>query len=188
MDVTLDGAGWHLRVACVPDFHFLVIANGQEDKLVEVVPSNVFDNTVVRREVGDRLLSKLVTVRFFDVPDADAAVITAGKKNSLAVFVPGKAVALLAVTDEPQVRPNLVVFRRAWMLGVVKYVYLAVVDCFSCYDLRVLRHITRTVDLALVINLNVDLNTGLFDGNRAAPAQSIRIIIEHVLLVVASVL
>ena len=165
LNMALDGASRLLRVACVPDSHFLIVANGQEDKLVKLVPSNVFDNAIVCCEVGDRLLSELVTVCFLNVPDADAAVITAGQKNALAVLVPGKAVAFLVVPDKSQVCPDLVVLWRARMFRIVKDVYLAVVDRFGSNNLRVLRHISRTVDLALVINLNVDLNTGLFDGN-----------------------
>ena len=142
----------------------------------------------MRLEVDVWVLCQLITVRFFDVPDADAAIVTSRKQQAFAVLVPGEAIALLRVTDQAQVCSDFVVLRCAGMLRVVEDVHLAVVDCLGRDDLRVLRHVAGPVDLALVINLNVRLNSGLLGGNGPAPAQSVRVVVEYVFLVITGVL
>ena len=113
----------------------------------------------MRLEVDVWVLRQLITVGFFDVPDADAAIVTSRKQQAFAVLVPGEAISLLSVPDQPQVCSDFVVLRRARVLRVVEDVHLAVVDRLSCDDLRVLRHVAGPVDLALVINLNLGLNS-----------------------------
>ena len=63
----------------------------------------------------------------------------------------------------------------------------------SCHGLGgddvflVLRHVSSPVDLALMINLNLNIDSGLFSISNTATANSICIIIQNIFLIVSSV-
>ena len=92
----------------------------------------------------------------------------------------------MLVADEPQVRLDFVIDRGLRVLEVVKDVDLSVWG-LGRDDLLVLRHIPRSVDLALVVDLDVDRNSGLLIIGDARATNSVGVVVQDVLLVVAGV-
>lgn len=65
---------------------------------------------------------------------------------------PGQAIALCLVPYQPEVRVALVVRGLGGVLAVVKDIHLCT-DGLGCNQEGVLRHVARSVDLALVVYL-----------------------------------
>ena len=103
------------------------------------------------------------------------------------MLVPSKAVALLSMAKESHIRPYLVILRSARVLRVIENMNFTVVHCLCGDDFGILRHVSGSVDLTLVVNLNVDLDASLFVGIGATGSDSIRLVVQHILLEVSGV-
>ena len=75
------------------------------------------------------------------------------------------------------------------MFEIIEKVNLAIlVDRFSCNDFLVLRHVSRSVDFSLVINLNVNRDPRLLVVRYSCPPDANSAIIQGVLLIISGVL
>jgi len=73
------------------------------------------------------------------------------------------------------------------MVEVVEYVNFTA-DCLCSNDFGVLRHIPSSINLSLMINLDIYLNSRLFLLCNSCASYTIRVVIEDVLSVVSGVL
>jgi len=159
--MSLNRLCWSLWIADIPHLELLVVGDSAKDKLVEVVPADVFHDGGVRLEVEDWLLVKLVLVRRAYVPHANSAVIRAREKQSFFHGVPGKSVAFLRMAEQSQVRLHLVVEWRFWVFEVVKQINFSV-NIFGCDYFLILRHVSGFVYFASMVYLNINRNSCLF--------------------------
>ena len=103
------------------------------------------------------------------------------------MLVPCQAVSLLSVTQQSHIRSDLVILRSAGMLGIIKNMNFSVVNCLGGDDLRVLRHVAGSVDLTLVVDLNVNLDSSLLVCGRVIATKPVSLVIQHVLLEISGV-
>ena len=83
-----------------------------------------------------------------------------GHTTNHAMVTGSGRVPLCSVAKQAQVGGALAVGRRLGrVLGVVKDVHLRI-DGLGCYEERVLRHVPRPIDLALMVDLLGDLQCG----------------------------
>ena len=98
-----------------------------------------------------------------NVPQTDGSIIRPTDQVALHKGAPGKAIALSLVPSEAQVRIALVVLWLRRMFAVVKDIHLCADGLCGDHE-GVLRHIARSVDLALVIDLLDDRNLACFNA------------------------
>ena len=186
--MSFDGAGRSLWISGVPYFHFLVISNCSKYKLIEIVPCHVFNYGAVSCvERQKRLLRDLIWVCSIDIPDACLAVIWSRQEKSFLNRVPGKAIALLSVANEPQIWLYFIIHWSLRVLEVIENVNFSA-GCFSSNNFLILRHISSFVHFALVIYLNVNWNTGLLFFSYTGAANSVRVVVQNILFIVPSIL
>ena len=137
-----------------------------------MVPGDVLDDLRVGQvdlEHGvDRVRQLVLPVH---VPHADSIVIAAREQETRAERVPVKAVAFLSMTEEDHFGAHFVVRWARSVLEVVENVDLTG-DRFRCNNFVHLGHVARPIDLALVINLQLDLNALIFGEVAAALRRS----------------
>ena len=95
-------------------------------------------------------------------------VVACRQEVAVQVGVPREAVTLFLVTTKPQVRnANTIGIGLGGMLSVVEDEDVAARG-LGGDDARVLRHVPGSVDFALVVNLDLDLD---FARDRTEPAE-----------------
>ena len=80
--VAFNAARWLLQATCVPYLHLFVVAHSDEDVFIEIVPGHIFYDGVVGLKVFKGILSELVLISWYYVPDANAEVVWSWEKNS----------------------------------------------------------------------------------------------------------
>mmetsp|Transcript_253 Transcript_253/g.671 ORF Transcript_253/g.671 Transcript_253/m.671 type:complete len:270 (-) Transcript_253:174-983(-) len=158
------------RVSRVPNHELAIVSDRAEELRVVQVPGDVLYHVRVAR-VGRSGVQDVGRLRALgDVPRADQRVVRAGDQVALLVRVPGEAVALLLVALQDQVRLKPAVRSRLrGVLGPVEDVHLRR-RRLRRDEVRVLRHVARAVDLALVVDLlrDLDLRRNTCEATRLA--------------------
>ena len=98
-----------------------------------------------------------------DVPQTNGSIIRATDEMALHEGAPGEAIALSLVPREAEVRIALIILWLGRMFAVVKDVHLCTDGLCGNHE-GVLRHVARSVDLALVIDLLDDRNLACFNA------------------------
>lgn len=142
--------------AHVPDFELFVI--GSRGKLVHivVVPADVFYHLGVGFPRDQRIDRRRQLIGLSDIPDADLVVIASGQQVALSARVPVQTVAFECVTQQAKVWADFFGVAAA-VLEVVKDVDFSR-GGLGRNNFMLLRHVPRSVDFALVVNLKFNLN------------------------------
>ena len=146
-----------IRLTGVPNFEFFVVADRSKLIQVVMVPADVLDDLRMGFPCVQRINSWRELIRLVDVPKADSVVITSGKKQALLAWVPVETVAFSRVAQKSQIGLDLVSLGTATMLKVVKNVNFTG-NSLRSDDFVRLRHVSRSVNLALMIDLEFNLN------------------------------
>jgi len=185
--MSLNWACGSFRISHIPDFELLVVTNGCENVLVEMVPSDVLDDSVMGGiKAMQRLEVHLVIWQLIDVPNACLLVVWAREEKPFFDGVPRKPVALLIMTFKLQVWFDLIVSWDFRVLIIVKDVDVAAC-CFRGDNLLVLRHVSGFVDLSWMVDLDVNLDASLLILRDPWAADTVGIIIARVFFVIPSV-
>lgn len=152
--------------ASVPNHQLLIIGDGAEQRFVQQMPCDVFDDSSVSGEDVLCVDDTIFLGRRVDVPQANGVIVRGRQQVSVQVRIPRQTVAFLLVAAKTQV---WVAFARrlglARMLGVVKDENVGRWS-LGGDDAWVLWHVASTVDFSFVVDLNFDFNfTG--DGPKA---------------------
>jgi hypothetical protein len=161
LNVSLNGTGGSFGVSHIPDFKLFIVTNSSENILIEMVPSDILNDSIMRGvKTMQRLEVNLVIWQLIDVPDARLLVIRPREKKPLFYRVPCEPISLLIMAFKFQIWFNLVVCWNLRVLIIVKDVDVTTC-CFGGDNLLVLGHVPSFVDLPLMVNLNVNLDASL---------------------------
>lgn len=72
------------------------------------------------------------------------------------------------------------------MLEIIENVNLAICS-FGCNYFLILRHVSSFVDFALMVNLDIYGNSGLFGVGNTGAANSIGVVVQNILFIVPCV-
>jgi hypothetical protein len=90
------------------------------------------------------------------------------------------------MAEQSQVGPDFVVAGRLGVVKIVEEIDFSIY-CFGCYNLGVLRHISRLVNFSLVVDLNVDRDPRLLGTSDASSPDGVGIVIEGIFSEVSGV-
>ena len=118
----LYGLSLPLR-ADVPNFQFLVVADGSEFILVMLVPAHVLNDLAVGLESYQRIHCVCKLILLVDVPQTNSTVVTAGEQEPSLLWIPVKPVSLPLVAEQDQLWLYFVIGWIDSVFEIVKYVY-----------------------------------------------------------------
>jgi hypothetical protein len=90
------------------------------------------------------------------------------------------------MSEQSQIWFDFIIDGDLWVLIVVKQMNFSIRGLGS-NDFLILRHISSFVNFALMIYLDVDRNSQLFVLGKAAPANSICVVIKCIFFIISSV-
>lgn len=149
--------GGGLSVSQVPQDEFLVITDACKQMAIMAVPGHILDDLSVRLEGVHRVYGVVELVRLVDIPDAYESVIRAREQLSSVFWVPCQTESLLLVALQAKIRLDLVIGGFCRVFEVVKDVDFST-DGLSGDYVVALRHVSRSVDLSLMVDLSLNLN------------------------------
>ena len=88
LNMPLYRADWIWEVSRIPNSNFLVIANRQENILIKVIPSYIFNYWTMGFKISQRILSHLILICLLNIPKTNSAIIWSWQQNSLLKWVP----------------------------------------------------------------------------------------------------
>jgi hypothetical protein len=147
-----------LVLSHIPDFEFLVITDRRKLVFIVMVPADIFNHRrvgVVQSKHGIDSVRQLILV--VHIPNADAIVIAAWKKQTSSLRVPIETVTFTVMTKEDHFRFDLVCSGARSMLKVVEDVNFTW-DGLSRDNFVHLRHVSGAIHFTLVVYLKLNLN------------------------------
>ena len=174
--MSLYRADWKWQVSRIPNSNFLIITNWQENILIKVIPSYIFNYWTVGFKIRQCILSHLILICLLNIPKTNSAIIWSRQQNSLLKWVPLKPITFLSMPKQSKVRSDFIIHWSIWMIEIIKNVNDSFYS-FSGYYFRVLWHISCTINFPLVIYLNIYLYAWLFHRCKTATIHSVSIII-----------
>ena len=166
-----------LLLTHVPDFEFLVVAYRCEFVAVVMVPADVFNHLGVGLPRYQRVDCWGQLVGLANVPDANLVVVTARQKVPVTAWVPVETVAFHCMSEQSKVGSDLISL-HASMFEIVKDVDLAG-GCLRGNDLVLLRHVPGSVYLALMVDLEFDLDALVLWNGLGADSRGLIAWVSH---------
>lgn len=186
LSMPLYRADWKWQVSGIPNSNFLIIANGQENILIEVIPSYIFHYRTMGFKISQCILSHLILICLLYIPKTNSAIIWSRKQNALFKWIPLKPIAFLSMSKQSKVRSDFVIDWSIRVIEIIKNVN-DTFRRFRGYYFRVLRHISRAINFPLMVYLNIYLHAWLFHSRKTATVHSVSIIVEDVFFIIPCV-
>ena len=165
--------------AIVPNHEFVIVANRSEDVFVKNVPSNIFHDRGMSVEdaLSGEGASRSGAGRH--IPQAHCSVVGSREQMSSDVGVPRESVSFLGVASETELwTTGVVVARNRRMLGVVENEDV-IAWRLGSNQVRVLRHVTSTVNFSFVVHLDLYIDFP-GDGSEATELAAVIVVLRSV--------